>query len=82
MTYYVIADTREPWVLNLDGHASLAEAKQAIRWQHKFDPESRWRIAELRDGRLIDIVTSALVTPNRGPYMQEVWWAFVERAGL
>jgi len=78
---YVIADSGEPWVLNLDGYASLGAAKQAIRWQKQFN-DTNWRIAELRGGRLIDVETGALITPNRGPYTQKTWWAFIERTGL
>ncbi len=80
MTYVISADGA-PWVLNLDGYRSLGAAKQAVRWQKQFNDTS-WRLAELRDGRLIDIETSALITPNRGPYTQETWWAFIKRTGL
>jgi hypothetical protein len=79
---FVIADTKEPWVLNLEGYRSLGAAKQAVRWQQRFNPDSRWLIALLKDGRLIDVDTSALITPSRGPYTQETWWAFIERTGL
>jgi hypothetical protein len=78
---FVVADTKEPWVLNLEGYRSLGAAKQAVRWQQRFN-DTKWRIAELRDGRLIDVETSALITPSRGPYTQETWWAFIKRTGL
>lgn len=83
---YVIGDAGgDPWVLNLGGYVSLAAAKRAIYWQHQPRQEhddAYWRIAELRDGKLVDYDTSKIYHPTHSPYTEDVWAAFVERTGL
>lgn len=84
---YVIgaANSDDPWVLNIHGYPRDVNAQRAIRWQHQpnqaFD-RGYWRVAEIRDGQLVDRETGAVYQPSRRPYTEAAWADFVERTGL
>lgn len=81
MTYYVLVHhpAIPPWVLNLDGHLSVAAADRAMLWQRQFNPDTQFSLCVVRDGQLVEYVGGSVLFPVQGPYTDEVWAAFKEK---
>lgn len=68
-----------PWVLNLDGYQTVAAADRAMSWQRQFNPDTRFTLARVEDGKLVAHGTGEVMRPQQGPYTEEVWAAFKEK---
>lgn len=76
--YYVLVHQgdAQPWVLNLDGHKTVAAADRAMLWQRQFNPATYFTLARVEGGQLVAHGSGEVLHPDRGPYIEEVWAAW------
>lgn len=79
--YFVLVhqDDSPPWVLNLDGHRTVAAADRAMSWQRQFNPDTLFTLARVEDDQLVVHGTGQPIEPSQGPYTDSVWAAFKEK---